>query len=447
MTKHANLPPSGSGRWVPCPGSIVMEEAIPAEHRKSSGVFAQLGTAAHGLLERCMSKDEEPSDYLGRIVELVGEDEDVSILKPKARAPKDGSGRVWFAVDEDMAEAVDTAVGYVRARLGELGGDLGLEERVRVLVDRDDCFGTADVSVDAWPDVLEVADYKNGSGVAVEVEGNHQIRCYLLGKAEATSFSHDRYVGTVIQPRKAHSDGPVRSEELTRGELLEFRTTLAVAAVNVDEAREILEIRGDARELYAKGYLVAGDQCRWCEAVQECPAALAKAAEVAGADFDEEPSEPLTVESDPDLLGRLLRWVPFIDGWVRAVEAHAQRVAEAGGHVDGHKMVHKGSKRRWRDEVTRLDEAGESITVQLTPTMLLEIMNDEFFVSYEDMTTLPGTITGPQAEKLVDKDRRAEFGALLLHKPDGPLTLVPEDDRRSEVTVDPASDFPDDGED
>ncbi len=442
MTKHANLPPSGSGRWVLCPGSIALVEAIPAEYRKPSGHFAQLGTAAHGLLERCLTKGEEPSGYLGRIIELIGEDEDVSILKPKAKAPKDPA-RTWFVVDADMVEAVDTAVGYVRGRMEELGTeDLSLEKRVRVLVGRDNCFGTADVTIDAWPELLEVDDYKNGSGVLVEVEDNYQLKSYLLGVARETNFSHERSAYAIIQPRAPHADGPVRLQEISRRELLEFEAELTEAARRVDEARTLMAEGSGAPGLFAKDFLAAGDQCRWCEAVHTCPAALAKVAETAGADFDEDPSE-LTAETDPTLLGRLLRWIPFLDAWARAVEKHSQRIAESGGYVDGHKMVHKGSKRRWRDgEITMPDETGEDMTIELTPEKLLEIMNDVFGVSREDMTTPPGMLTGPQAEKLVDKERRAEFSGLLLHKPDGPLTLVPESDKRPEVTVNPASGDP-----
>ena len=446
MTKHANLAPSQSGRWVPCPGSIALVEAMPPEHREESGPYAQLGTAAHGLLERCLSKGHEPEDYMDRIIELIGADEDVSILPAGAEMPEDVD-RVLFVVDADMAEAVETAVAYVRERARELDAPDGVrtEVRVRVLANRDDCFGTADVVIDAWPWLLEMADYKNGSGVIVEVEDNYQLRSYLLGAAREDRFSHDLYMFTVIQPRAPHSDGPVRSEYATREGLLEFEAELEGAADRVDISRAILETKGgDAEELYAEGLLEAGDQCRWCEALPTCPAARARAAETAGADFEDEPVK-VAVETDPTLLGRVLRWIPFMDSWARATEKHAQRVAESGGTVDDHKLVHKTSKRMWRKEVDVIGgEDGQ--TVDATDDVVLDIMSDEFDVSNEYMKTVPGLITGPQAEKLVKKGLRADFNARLLHKPLGALTLVHSSDKRDGVTVDPASDF-EDGED
>lgn len=164
---------------------------------------------------------------------------------------------------------------------------------------------------------------------------------------------------------------------------------------------------------------------------------LAKVAKIAAIDFDEEPSECPT-ETDPTLLGRLLRWVPFLDSWARAVEAHAQRVAESGGHVDLHKLVRKGANRKWRN--TLVDEDGEK-GEELTDGAIVAIMKREFNVATAAMMTAPKLLTGPQAEKLVDKKSRAEFSAMLLHKPEGKLTLVPDSDKREEVTVDLASDF------
>jgi hypothetical protein len=438
MTKHANLAPSQSATWEPCPGSVAMIEAIPKKYRQPSGYYAQLGTAAHGLLERCLSTGHEPAEYLGRIIELLGEDENVSILKPGAKMPDD-EDRAIFVVDTDMIEAVETAVAYVLGRMEELGEgtSLSLEKSVRVLDTRDDCFGTADVVMSSWPDTLEVDDYKNGSGVLVEVEDNHQLRSYLLGAAREDKFSHDEYIYAVIQPRAPHSDGPIRSEAVSRKELLQFGLMLERAAKRVDESRAIMAKGGTADDLFEQGFLEAGTkQCKWCEAAPTCPAALAKAEEIAGADFDDEPRE-LTAETDPERLGLLLPWIPFLDSWARAVSEHAQRVAESGGHVEDHKLVHKGSKRRWREVVPNTESD------ELTQDKLLEIMNGEFAVDAKSMLTKPALITGPQAEKLVEKKRRAEFSDMMLHKPDGPLTLVHVDDKRPEVVVDVASDFED----
>ena len=443
MSGHASLAPSNAGTWVPCPGSIAMEESIPEAEREGSSPYAQLGTAAHGLLERCLTTGDRPEDYAGRVIELVGDG--YSILH--AAAAVDGpDDRVVFTVDEDMIEAVGVAVAHVHQRVEDLGAEFMTERRVRVLDSRDDCYGTADVTIDAWPDLLEVDDYKNGSGVVVEVTDNYQLRSYLLGAAREDKFSHDSYAYAVIQPRAYHPDGHVRTETVTRNELLEFERELEGAAENVDKAREVMAEGHDGpQELYRRGFLDVGEDgshCRFCGALSFCPAARAFAAEKAGADFDDEP-HTLEVPADPEILGGMLRWVPFLDNLCRQVQVHAQRVAEAGGSIAFHKLVRKKSPgRKWRALVDVVDgEEGE--TAEATDEAVLGIMKDEFGVARKAMMTKPARITGPQAEKLVRKELRADFEARLLHKPEGGLALAPEDDGRDEVTVDPGSDFED----
>jgi hypothetical protein len=52
MTKlqHAKLSASGSHRWMACPGSIKAEDGYP----ETSSVFAEEGTRAHELADRCL---------------------------------------------------------------------------------------------------------------------------------------------------------------------------------------------------------------------------------------------------------------------------------------------------------------------------------------------------------------------------------------------------------
>jgi hypothetical protein len=334
--------------WSSCPGSLAMQDLLDQSERNVSSYFARLGTCAHALLERVLGEGATAEDYRGRIIRIVGEDEGTSILKKGAKAPKDPQV-FWVEVDDDMIESVDVAVSYVRRRLQETFGhsdtklavakkQLHLESRLTILVDRVDSFGTGDIRIDNWPEWLEIVDYKHGQGVVVEVTGNKQLRSYALGAAEIDRFDHETYRYTVAQPRAPHPEGGVRSEEMTRSELLAWKVWLASRAEQVDRADEIAHHVGSdmggiaaavevPQALMAAGMLCAGDHCRWCDAKYNrkddvaCPAIRAAAQAAAVADFDDDPATDLSreVPRDPEELGAILRWIPVADQFFREV--------------------------------------------------------------------------------------------------------------------------------
>ncbi|MCP5007968.1 MAG: DUF2800 domain-containing protein, partial [Planctomycetes bacterium] len=58
----AKLSPSGSTRWLACPGSIEAEAAIDEPEVESEA--AREGTRAHQLLEECIKKNIDPGSFL-----------------------------------------------------------------------------------------------------------------------------------------------------------------------------------------------------------------------------------------------------------------------------------------------------------------------------------------------------------------------------------------------
>jgi hypothetical protein len=432
MAQHANLPPSGAERWVPCPGSIALEASIPEAERPGSSVYADMGTAAHGLLERCLTEDVHADSYMGRVVVLT--ESGVSILPHAAKAPGDPS-LTWFVVDEDMADAVEVCLEYVRSNIG----CVQTERRVRVLGSRDDCWGTADVTLDDWPVLLEVADYKNGYMI-VEVKDNKQILSYLLGVAREDGFSYERYRGTIVQPNASHPDGPVRSFEVTEIELRLFEDELESAADRVDQALGILGAGATVEELDDNGFLAGGSHCFWCEAKERCPAHRRMIEEQAGMDFDDEPTD-LTVPTDLGRLGQMMKWVPVFESFIKSVCGTAERLAMAGTKVPGQKIVRgKSAGRKWM--ATFEDEEGNPV-----PATDDEIVRRcvELGIARKDLYKIPepSLLTGPQAEKLLPKKERGPFSDAMMFKPEGKPTLAPEDDSRPEITVNPGDDFDD----
>jgi hypothetical protein len=309
---HAVLGASSSHRWMACPGSVRLSANAP---RRSSR-YADEGTAAHQLAERCLSGHLDAA-------ECVGESELVN-------------GAEWPVTDE-MAEAVQVFLDAVRAAQ-QPGDTLLVEQQFDLSAVHEGMFGTNDACVmSPARGTLYVFDYKHGKGHAVEAVGNPQLRYYGLGALLHLGATGIRdIVLTIVQPRAPHRDGPVRSERITVMDLLEWTADLRAAAVATEDV--FAPIR-------------AGEWCSFCPAAGACPALRDRALESAMADFSGAtitvPAEPALL--DPADLARLLDGADLIDKWLAAVRAHALHLAESGQAVPGYKLVDKRATRKWRD--------------------------------------------------------------------------------------------------
>lgn len=442
MAAHTKRSPSQAGRFHGCPGSDALIAALPAEQRMGPGPAAKLGTSAHALLERCLREDAQPVDFMGHIIELVSEDEDAKFLKPGSRMPGERSKRVCFEVDARMVEGVEVATDYVRGRLEELGitfAQVQLETRTNPLPDRDDTSGTADITIDAFPEVLEVVDYKNGYMV-VGHEDNKQAKSYLLGKAIEAGFLHDSFVVTIVQPHADHADGRIRSTEYTREDLLEFQREHRAAVELSVQVQDEYESYPDAetRHAWERTYLHTGEQCTFCDAAAICPARRLQSQELASLDFEDAPLDEQAgrdaaatlAHDDIERVAEVLKWSPHVTAFMNACWLYAQRAMEAGVKVPDFKLVEGRSVRRWTDE--------------MTPERIVQRMAKLGMVKQKDAARLwapRDLITGVQAEKLVPKDKRERFNELFLEKPAGRVTIAPESDEREEVLPDPGADF------
>ena len=478
MTGHARLSASQTKQWAACPGSVAYLEAHP-ELGGSSGYHAQHGTAAHALVERCLKEGSEPSEYKGRLIEILeGEngDEGTSILKKGAKWPKQAT-RIVFEVDVDMYEAVECMTDYVRNRCVELDlvpdevlfgegpslakvvtdlvkkGTVRLEAKVIPLPERDDTGGTGDVIIDAWPTLLEIVDYKHGSGVFVPVDGNEQLRSYGLGalqEAGADDYENVRY--TICQPRHLNSprDG-IMYEETTAKELMDWKHWLTAAADRVDDARAMIADGATLEELFESGFLSVGEDgghCTFCDLKSTtgsvCPAALAKVQEQAMTDFDDDPAD-IDSTASANHLAVLLPWIPFIDKWAKAIVAEAEQLLMSGGKIDGRKVVRKRSSGRKYIEQRKIapeKEGDEPTYVDVTEADRVEALVG-YGADEADLYTKPVFLSGPKAEKLIPKKDRQEFSDNFMYTPEGGLTIAPESDKREAVLIDPASDFDD----
>ena len=382
---HAVLGASSAHRWMACPGSVRASAEAPP---RPSSRYADEGTAAHQLAERCLRDGTDAAAWVGN-AETV-------------------NGAEW-EVTEEMAEAVQVFLDAVRGAVGA-GDTLLIEQRFDLTSVYDGMFGTNDACVlSPARGTLSVFDYKHGKGHAVEARGNPQLRYYALGAMLHTGASGIHTVeAAIVQPRAPHRDGPVRRETVPAMDLFEFTADLRAAAKATEDPAAPLR---------------AGDWCNFCPAAGTCPALRDKALETAMADFAgvtiKVPADPGVL--DPVDLARLLDGADLIDKWLAAVRAHALHLAESGVVVPGYKLVDKRAVRKWRDDGS-------------VPQALSGLGLDQDDI-YDRKLRSPAAV-----EKLLPKDRRSEMAALVMKESSG-VNLVREEDSRASRVASAVADF------
>ncbi len=389
--QHASLGASNAHRWMACPGSVRLEGALPPS---PGSAYAAEGTAAHALAETCLSKGVGADDYIGSTM--------------------DG-----FMVTQDMADAVEVYLTECRRIMAIPGIQWWIEKRFSLdpLKPPVPMFGTADfVAWDNKTFTLYVVDLKFGMGVVVEVVNNPQLRYYGLGALCSDTWVRLKCKNvslTIVQPRAAHPDGPVRTETLTFTELMKWGHGLLDAAKATTKP--------DAP-------LVAGKQCRWCRAAGICPAQRAHALAVAQTEFSV--TEPLAVP-DPETIppaefAHLLNQLHVLEDFATAMRQTAQARLERGEEVPGWKLVEKRAVRSWA-----VDE--EAVAAHLTGQGW---RSDEMF-DYSLKSVA-------QIEKLAGgKKKFAEaVPAEMIQKKSSGLRLAPDSDPAPAVILSAGSEFP-----
>jgi hypothetical protein len=370
-----------------CAGSINLSGQAPPD---SGSVYADAGTAAHSIMERCLTAAVRPELFLDTIIQT-------------------GDMGTPVTVDEEMCEAVGVVLDYVEARKSEAGAKLvGVEVKFDLspLNPPGPMFGRADVvlqdpgtkpqrSIDhngniqvimPKPGLLEVVDFKYGQGTLVEVKGNSQLMYYALGAVVATNEIPVRIRVTIIQPRAPHLDGIVRSWVFEYAELKAFKKVLF--------ERAAASMKEDAP-------LTPGDWCQFCPALAICPAQHRRAQDVARTEFEnmvevveggEEitPADLLPVPAALTLerLQEVMVAAPVYDAWIAAVRNHVRDLTERGEET-GYKLVPKRGRRMWRDpaliERVLVHSLGDAA---YTPPKLLSVTQAEKAAKAAD-TSIP----------------------------------------------------------
>lgn len=311
---HARLGPSGGDGWFECAMYPTMTERYGDD---TSSEPAEEGTAAHKLLEMCLETKSRPNAYRG------------AVLNESDQFPN------GFTVDDEMIDAIEDTLKHIetehrRMLENDPATQLFAERRVNPgkLFGRDDCWGTADVTLVNQEEIL-VIDLKYGRGIFVPIEDKKQTILYLLGAMAALSPEDMMALRVlkhaVIQPRFPNEAGEIyREEKINVWEMPSWVESFRVTAAATD-AEDPAILPGE-------------DQCRWCDGKAHCKAYANDAVESMFGEpiFGEQPGAIASVELEgqamrepntlrPDQILAVLDNADYILAFVKAVQVDTRK--------------------------------------------------------------------------------------------------------------------------
>ncbi len=302
MSKHAFLSASASHRWLNCPPSAKLCEAIPDQ----SSPYAQEGTDCHELCAYLVEK------ALGRDVQ-------------------DPTPNLTY-YNGEMQNCAEEYCSFVMEQLEEAkvhckDPQIMVEQRLDFSRFVEHGFGTGDCILVA-DDILHVIDYKHGLGVLVEAANNSQLFCYALGALEIFDGIYDiaEVKVTIFQPRRDNID----TFSISKDELIKWaEEILAPTAKLADEG---------------KGEFTAGDHCQFCKVKATCRKRAEQNLELARYDFE------MPAMLDNLEISAILPKIDQLISWGNDLKDYALQQAQSGTHYEGFKIVEGRSNRKYTDE-------------------------------------------------------------------------------------------------
>lgn len=417
---HAQLSPSSAHRWLNCPASVELEAKYPNQ----TSEYAAEGTAAHFLASECLEKNYKAEQYgFNRWIIVKADGNCYSEFGDQISCEDTDFA---FKVTQDMAENVQSYVGFVRNLSEQTHGTLLVEQKLPIsqLTGEDGATGTADTVI-LTDDEIIIVDLKYGQGVTVNAEDNEQLHMYALGAFEEYqllgNFKRVRLI--IHQPRKNNiSESVVELEQLTA-----FAARVKVQAQKINSGQTYFQPSNTA--------------CKFCKAKGDCKALAQHCIDSVVGDFVDLDDPELTntlqhagEQAQSDILsntqlGKLLSQADLISDWLKAISANAHAKIENGESVHGWKLVQgRAGARRWVDD-------SEAETTLKAMRLKVDDMYTKKLISPTNAEKLnkSGTLGNKQWAKLQD----------IITKPEGNPTLAPEGDKRQALIFNPADDFVD----
>lgn len=373
---HAILSPSGASRWLACTPSARLEQQFP---NNESDAAAE-GTLAHALgeakirLKAGMIDIEEYTKIRCEICTFIYYSAEMESLT------------------DDYADYVIEQFNNAKAHTKD--AVLLVESKLDLTEYVPEGFGTGDVIIIA-DSVLDFIDLKYGKGVPVSAVENKQMMLYALGALHAYGFMYDIHTVrmTIYQPR------------------IDNISTYEMSVMDLYEWAE-KELKPKAQLAFnGEGKFNPGNACRFCRAKAVCKANADYNLQLAKYDF----MDPKLL-SDEEITDVLTRSDNFTN-WLKAVNDHALLEAANGKKFPGYKLVEGRSNRTYTD--------ADMIFTVLTTDAKIEASKIT-----EPVKLLPIT----KLEKAISKQLFANYVSPYVVKPQGKPTLVPESDKRPELS-------------
>lgn len=416
---HSERPHSKYGmsvlhRYMACPGSVALCDLVGPEKPSE---YAQEGTRAHELLEKCLSA-----------LSLHGQWEGYAL--------SDGERAL---IPEDMVSAVNVCLQYVTEIVHAHPDAILIVEQPFEIASRaapDQVWGINDICIYV-PSLraLYVIDYKHGAGVLVQTHGNVQVRGYGVGALEAHPEWDVEFVCLVIiQPRVNGFSIDDCEEWVSVEEIRAFGHQIddAIAAT----------LSGDAP-------LVPGDkQCRFCSAKTICPAKHQQLIALTGEAFSDVGQiasatlpQPKTMELDE--LARVLSAVDQVTDFINAVKTEAFNRAQNGQRIPGYKVVESAPRRVYTvpgtaefnlEDPAQYNKLLSGLAACTNGKLAVKHFVEVDIVGITKAETMIKTAVAEGLDRAAAKAARekalGKFAFLTTKKSSGTLSLVRDDDPR-----------------
>lgn len=373
--EHALLSASSASRWINCPPSARLCEAIPEEHSK----YAEEGTLAHSMCEVKLNAFVVPSSKRSVTTKLN------KIKKNELYSPEmDGHTDIYVDYVKKVALSFPTKA------------TVAVEKQVDYSNYAPEGFGTADCII-VYGEDLYVIDFKYGQGVPVSAENNPQMKLYALGALNLYSMFYPirTIYFSIVQPRL---------------------NNLSEWSMPIEALRDWGKYIKPTAQLAFKGEgeYSSGEHCRFCKIKATCRKRAENNLELVKHQFAK--PVPLAKKDEPTItdseVGSILQTAKDLKKWVEDLEKYALKAILEGKQVDGWKAVEGRGSRNWNADTDVI-------------TQRLSALGYPAEMAFERKI-----LSVAQLEKAIKKNDFENISD-LVEKTQGKPTLAPITDKRS----------------